>query len=142
MFRSTFLIFIESIMELLIRVSKRLSKKRRITKAAFTEVIIFFPKYTLSISRNKQKAREFVSNRKYNSRKSQYISGYLAKFIYYITNAFILYKHLIGIEPIIFCFEGNRFTDLAKDVKLFKNLFNLPFLLYFASSFSYKILSN
>ena len=30
-----------------------------------------------------------------------------------------LYKHLIGIEPIIFCFEGNRFTDLAKDVKLF-----------------------
>lgn len=40
---------------------------------------------------------------------------------------FILYKHLIGIEPIIFCFEGNRFTDLAKDVKLFKNLINLPF---------------
>lgn len=29
---------------------------------------------------------------------------------------FVLFRHLIGLEPINYCFEGNCFTNSAKDV--------------------------
>ena len=32
-------------------------------------------------------------------------------------NIFKIIKRLIGLEPIIFCFEGNSCTNSAKDVK-------------------------
>lgn len=41
----------------------------------------------------------------------------------------IILKHLIGLEPIIFCFEGNCYYHLAKDVKFIIYVFSL-YLLY------------